>query len=333
MRKSTSKCKRTPRGLPRRSSAAAPGRGPMGLRPLYCSWPRFSDTPPGRGLHLAPLYVARDLGWCEHHHISPGRFRFFHFLHRPGFFLCTLDYEPAKPVHKKHNTRRYEHPSSGVPGSIGVGLCAIHPSAWNKNSRKFAGKVPKDSPYRVCTSLCATLEFSNRHGPTEGGGNAMDMGNQPYALAREEGPAVWFLGTLVIMKATGEHTGGAFGLIDNLMPAGFASPYHMHRNEDESFYVVEGEMTFYVGEQRVKAGAGAFVYGPRGVPHGFEVNGTEQARILLQNYPAGFERFPVEVGEPAKELSIPPAEPPDMERLMAIAAKYEIEILGPLPGH
>ena len=87
--------------------------------------------------------------------------------------------------------------------------------------------------------------------------------------------------------------------------AGFASPYHMHRNEDESFYLVEGEMTFYVGEERVKAEAGAFVYGPRGVPHGFEVDGTEPARILLQNYPAGFERFPVEVGEPAKELSIP----------------------------
>jgi glyoxylate utilization-related uncharacterized protein len=106
----------------------------------------------------------------------------------------------------------------------------------------------------------------------------------------------------------------------------------MHRNEDESFYVLEGEMTFYVGEERVKAEPGAFVYGPRGVPHGFEVNGTEPARILLQNYPAGFEGFPVEVGEPAKELALPPAEPPDMERLMAIAAKYDIEILGPLPG-
>jgi mannose-6-phosphate isomerase-like protein (cupin superfamily) len=68
-------------------------------------------------------------------------------------------------------------------------------------------------------------------------------------------------GHLVIMKATGEQTGGAFGLIDNFMPGGFASPYHMHCNEDESFYVVEGEMTFYVGEQRLKAGAGAFDYG------------------------------------------------------------------------
>jgi quercetin dioxygenase-like cupin family protein len=84
----------------------------------------------------------------------------------------------------------------------------------------------------------------------------------------------------------GEQTGGAFGLIDNLMPAGFASPYHVHRNEDESFYVVEGEMTFCVGEERVEAEAGAFVYGPRGVPHGFEVEGTAPARILLQNHPA-----------------------------------------------
>jgi quercetin dioxygenase-like cupin family protein len=161
----------------------------------------------------------------------------------------------------------------------------------------------------------------------------MAMGAQPYALAREEGQALWFLGTLVRVKATAEQTGGAFGLIDNVLLAGFASPYHMHRNEDESFYVVEGEMTFYVGDERVKAEAGAFVYGPRGVPHGFEVEETAPARILLQNYPAGFEGFPVEVGEPAKELTIPPAEAPDMERLMAVAAKYDIEILGPLPGH
>src|SRR5215208_6887415 len=147
---------------------------------------------------------------------------------------------------------------------------------------------------------------------------------RPYALEREEGQALWFLGTLVLVKATGEQTGGAFGLIDNVLPAGFASPYHVHR--------IEGEMTFYVGDERVKAGAGAFVYGPRGVPHGFAVEGTAPARILLQNYPAGFEGFPVEVGEPAKELTIPPAEPPDMEKLMAIAAKYDIEILGPLPG-
>jgi quercetin dioxygenase-like cupin family protein len=161
----------------------------------------------------------------------------------------------------------------------------------------------------------------------------MEMDTRPYALAREEGQAVWFLGTLVIVKATDEQTGGAFGLIDNVLPAGFSSPYHVHRNEDESFYVVEGEMIFYVGEERVKAGPGAWLYGPREIPHGFGVEGTAPARILLLNTPAGFEGFPVEVGEPAKELALPPAEPPDMERLMAIATKYDIEILGPLPSH
>lgn len=160
----------------------------------------------------------------------------------------------------------------------------------------------------------------------------MDMGTQPYALEREEGQAVWFLGALLIVKATGEQTGGAFGLTDHVLPAGWASPYHMHQNEDEAFYVVEGEMTFYVGDERVKAKSGTFVYGPRGVPHGFAVEGTAPARMLLLNTPAGFEGFPVEVGEPAKELTLPPAEPPDLERLMAIAAKYDIEILGPLPG-
>jgi quercetin dioxygenase-like cupin family protein len=160
----------------------------------------------------------------------------------------------------------------------------------------------------------------------------MDTSTRPYALEREEGQAVWFLGALLIVKATGEQTGGAFGLIDHLLPAGWASPYHVHRNEEESFYVVEGEMTFYVGDERVKAGPGAWVYGPRGVPHGFAVEGDAPARMLLLNTPAGFEGFPVEVGKPAEELTLPPAEPPDLERLVKIAATYDIEILGPLPS-
>ena len=159
----------------------------------------------------------------------------------------------------------------------------------------------------------------------------MDIGTQPYALASEEGQAVWFLGSLLIVKATGEQTGGAFGLIDNLMPPGAGSPYHLHHKEDEAFYLVEGEMTFYVGDERIKAESGAWVYGPRGLPHGFAVEGMAPARMLLLNTPAGFEEFPVEAGEPAKELTLPPAGPPDLEKLATIAAKYDIEILGPLP--
>ena len=158
----------------------------------------------------------------------------------------------------------------------------------------------------------------------------MDIGTKPYALAREEGQAVWFLDSLLIVKATGEQTAGAFGLIDNLMPPG-DSPYHLHHNEDEAFYLYEGQMTFYVGEEKIEAGPGTWVYGPREVPHGFRIEGSSPARMLLLNTPAGFERFPVEVGEPAKELALPPAEEPNMERLLSISAKYDIDILGPLP--
>ena len=158
------------------------------------------------------------------------------------------------------------------------------------------------------------------------------MSIQPYALAKEEGPALWFLNGLLILKATGEQTGGAFALIDNVGPPGGGSPYHVHHNEDEAFYVLEGEITVYVGEERIKAQPGTWVYGPRDVPHGFRIEGDSPARFLLLYTPAGFERYFVEVGEPAKELTLPPAEPPNMKSLMSVAPKYDIEILGPLPG-
>src|ERR1700683_1749222 len=104
---------------------------------------------------------------------------------------------------------------------------------------------------------------------------------QPSLLHKDEGQAIWFLNSLAIVKATTESTGGAFGLIDNVIPAGFASPYHVHHAEDESFYVTEGEVTFICGGKKQKAGPGAYVFGPREIPHGFRVEGPAQARMLL----------------------------------------------------
>jgi quercetin dioxygenase-like cupin family protein len=160
----------------------------------------------------------------------------------------------------------------------------------------------------------------------------MNLAPQPYALAREEGQAVWFLGALLIVKATGEQTGGAFSLTDNFGPPG-DSPYHVHYNEDEAIYVYEGKLTFYVGVERIKAESGTWVYLPRDVPHGFRIEGISPAKFLILYTPAGFEQYFVEVGEPARELTSPPAQPPDIERLTSVGAKYEIEILGPLPDH
>ena len=143
---------------------------------------------------------------------------------------------------------------------------------------------------------------------------------------------MWFLGTLAIIKATAESTRGAFGLIDSVIPTGFESPYHVHHAEDESFYVTEGEVTFICDGRKLKVGPGAYVFGPREIPHGFRIEGTAPARMLFLTTPAGFERFILEMSEPATDLALPQPTPPDMEKLTALAAKYKIDILGPLPS-
>jgi len=155
---------------------------------------------------------------------------------------------------------------------------------------------------------------------------------QPIALGQGEGEALWFLGSLATIKADGAASGGRFAVIEHLAPKGAGSPLHVHTREDEWFYVTEGELTFLVGGRRIVASAGAFVYGPRGIPHIFMVT-SPQARFLLGVEPAGFENFMRAVAEPARSRTLPPktAEPPDPARLAAIAAGYGIEILGP-PG-
>ena len=157
----------------------------------------------------------------------------------------------------------------------------------------------------------------------------------PIALAPGGGDLLSFVGMLLTVKATTETTGGAVAVIEHLAPRGAGSPLHVHRREDEWFYVLEGEVTFWVGGHVIDAPAGSFVYGPRDVPHTFVVR-SEQARFLLVTEPAGFERFVGAVAQPAESRTIPPApaEPPDLERLVAVAAQHGIEITGPpgLPG-
>jgi quercetin dioxygenase-like cupin family protein len=152
-----------------------------------------------------------------------------------------------------------------------------------------------------------------------------------YALGKDEGQAVWFLNTLTFVKATANQTGNAFGLIEQVAPVGPASPYHVHRAEDETFYVLEGELEFISGERRLTGGPGAYVFLPRDIPHGFRVVGTSPARFLVLATPGGFEAFVIEMGQPASALTLPPPSAPNMDKLIALAAKHRIEILGPLP--
>ena len=154
----------------------------------------------------------------------------------------------------------------------------------------------------------------------------------PIAMQQGEGEARWFLGALATIKSSGETTGGRVSVTENWAPRGHGSPLHVHHNEDEWFYVLSGELTFWVDGQVITATDGSFVYGPRNVPHTFTVT-SEEARFLLVIEPAGFENFLRALSEPAESLTLPPAsiEPPAMDAMMAAAAEYGIEILGP-PG-
>jgi quercetin dioxygenase-like cupin family protein len=166
--------------------------------------------------------------------------------------------------------------------------------------------------------------------------NAEDAASRAFAHGPGEGEALWWFGVLATIKATAEQTGRQYSLVEILAPDGYEGVLHVHHFEDEGFYILEGEMTLYVGEQTIKAQPGSFLFGPKDVPHAFRVD-SGPARLLFVLSPAGMEAGIREMGEPARSLSIPPQPeaPPDeaeMQQMAAIAARHGNEILGPPPG-
>jgi len=161
---------------------------------------------------------------------------------------------------------------------------------------------------------------------------SLESAARGYRLGPEEGEAYWLLGMLEIVKISGATTNGEFGLIEVTVRAGEGSPWHVHPEEDEWFYVLAGEFTVYVGEERLSLPAGSFAFGPKGVPHTF-IAETDGAKALIGFQPFLFEGFLHEVGEPAAERVLPPPleVAPDMARLIPIGSRNGIEILGP-PG-
>ncbi len=126
-----------------------------------------------------------------------------------------------------------------------------------------------------------------------------------------------FLGATARVLATG----GALGLVYMDKPAGEMPPLHLHHNEDEGFYVLDGELTLFLPGESVTLRAGEFFLAPRGVPHAYEV-GPDGVRTLVSSAPSGFERFVAEVAA---------LEEVDPATLTAVAATHGIDILGP-PG-
>ena len=151
-----------------------------------------------------------------------------------------------------------------------------------------------------------------------------------YGLGPGEGEALWFNGGLGLLKATTDLTDGRFAAMELLAPRGFASPLHIHRNEDEFFVVLSGEVRVQHGESVMDAVEGSLVYGPRDVAHAFRVD-SEEARLLLFFAPSGVEGFFREAGKPAGSLGLPPPGEQflDREALMQVGARYHQEFVGP----
>ena len=142
---------------------------------------------------------------------------------------------------------------------------------------------------------------------------------------------VWWLGGRVAIKAGSEQTSGRFSQLEFDDPRGTAPPLHIHHGEDETFYVVSGSVTVLVGDERIEADAGDFVFAPRGTPHAYVVT-SERARMLVTFSPGGVEEFFVEAGMPDDGSGVPPVQPPpDPDELARAVGRYGVEIVGPPP--
>ena len=97
---------------------------------------------------------------------------------------------------------------------------------------------------------------------------------------RDDAPASWAMGSLFERLASSQETEGAFGLSLVAQPPGTATPLHVHTQEAEAFYVLEGTLTYRAGEEFHRLAAGSFIYLPPRVPHAFRVTGTSPVRFL-----------------------------------------------------
>jgi len=155
---------------------------------------------------------------------------------------------------------------------------------------------------------------------------------QAPARRGHDDPSVWaFSGDRYTVKAAAEDTDGALGLIEAVIAPGSGPPAHLHRNEDELFYLVDGRLEVTVDGETEELARGSLVLIRRGMPHSFRNPGDCATTLLLLFVPGGFERFFLEVGVPVAEGQSPPAPvsyPAHVAEAVRVAVdKYGIEFM------
>jgi quercetin dioxygenase-like cupin family protein len=158
----------------------------------------------------------------------------------------------------------------------------------------------------------------------------------PFVRRADPENSFWYLDQLMSALAEGEDTGGRLTVYEIVFPPDSGPPLHVHEREDEAFYVLEGSLSVRMGEEEeYEAGAGSFVFQPRGIPHTFRSSG-EGARVLLMVTPSGFEGYFRGLGRPAEAMALPPAAgPPSSEQIAtmeAALAEHGCSLVGHLTG-
>jgi quercetin dioxygenase-like cupin family protein len=158
------------------------------------------------------------------------------------------------------------------------------------------------------------------------------MTTRPFILrSAAECRAIAVVGDVYQFLATGDDTNGKYALMEAIVPPGGGPPPHVHSREEEGFFILEGEITFQIGDARTVAKAGTFANMPVGTPHSFKNESSRPAKMLISVAPAGLEKMFVECGVPLAPgtTTAPPPTKAEIEKLLQIAPKYGIEIKVP----
>ena len=159
----------------------------------------------------------------------------------------------------------------------------------------------------------------------------MTTNNTPTIRKPNEGRTIAVVGDVYRFMATSEDTNGKYAMWEAIVPPGGGPPPHVHSREEESFYILEGEITFQIGEELVVATAGMFANMPVGTPHSFKNESNQPAKMIISIAPAGLEEmfFEFDVPLPEGSTSALPPTKDEIEKLLAIAPKYGIDIRVP----
>lgn len=159
------------------------------------------------------------------------------------------------------------------------------------------------------------------------------MNNPPTICKPNEGRTIAVVGDVYRFLATGEDTNGKYAMWEAIVPPGGGPPPHVHSREEEGFYILEGKITFTVDDEKIVATTGMFANMPVGRPHSFKNESNSPAKMLITVAPAGLEQMFFDVGVPLDEgaTTALPTTKEEIEKLLAIAPKYGIDIR--VPGH